>query len=61
LNSDAALYGGSNIGNQGGLTSEPIPAHGRPHSVSLTVPPLAGLILKKKGSEFQGSKVPGFV
>jgi len=47
LNSDAALYGGSNIGNQGGLTSEPIPAHGRPHSVSLTVPPLAGLILKK--------------
>ena len=47
LNSDASLYGGSNVGNQGGVASEPIPAHGRPHSVKLTLPPLAGVILKK--------------
>jgi 1,4-alpha-glucan branching enzyme len=47
MNSDAALYGGGNVGNQGGLTSEPIPTHGRPHSIKLTLPPLAGLIFKK--------------
>jgi 1,4-alpha-glucan branching enzyme len=46
LNSDAAIYGGSNIGNGGGVTAEPIPDHGRPFSLRLTLPPLAGLILK---------------
>ena len=28
LNSDASIYGGSNVGNQGGLETNPIPAHG---------------------------------
>jgi 1,4-alpha-glucan branching enzyme len=46
LNSDSATYGGSNSGNLGGLYSEPIPAHGHPQSVSLTLPPLGMLILK---------------
>jgi 1,4-alpha-glucan branching enzyme len=46
LNSDAAIYGGGNIGNGGGITAEPIPTHGRPFSLRLTIPPLAGLILK---------------
>jgi 1,4-alpha-glucan branching enzyme len=45
LNSDAAVYGGSNMGNGGGVAAEPVPWHGRPHSISPTLPPLGGLIL----------------
>ena len=40
LNSDASCYGGSGMGNLGGVHSEPIVAHGRPNSISLTLPPL---------------------
>jgi 1,4-alpha-glucan branching enzyme len=47
VNTDADIYGGSNVGNAGQLQSEAIPAHGFPQSVSLTLPPLAGLILKR--------------
>jgi 1,4-alpha-glucan branching enzyme len=39
LNSDSALYGGGNMGNAGGLPSEPTPWQGQPHTVLLTVPP----------------------
>ena len=46
VNSDAAVYGGSNVGLGGGLASEPVPSHGRPHSLNLTLPPLGLLILK---------------
>ncbi len=46
LNTDAASYGGGNVGNAGGVRSEPIPAQGQPHSVVLTLPPLAVLFLK---------------
>jgi 1,4-alpha-glucan branching enzyme len=46
LNTDAAVYGGSNLGNEGGVWSEAIPAHGRPHSVSVTLPPLAVVVFK---------------
>ncbi|WP_119419160.1 1,4-alpha-glucan branching protein GlgB [Desertibaculum subflavum] len=45
LNSDAEIYGGGNIGNGGGVHSEPVPWHGRPHSVTLTLPPLGGVVL----------------
>ena len=48
LNSDAAAYGGSNVGNLGGVDSEPIEAHGLPHSIRLLLPPLAILILKRE-------------
>jgi len=41
LNSDAPLYGGSGKGNLGGVEAAPAGAHGRPWSVSLTLPPLA--------------------
>jgi 1,4-alpha-glucan branching enzyme len=41
LNSDASMFGGSNLGNGGGVNSAPVPAHGRPHSIKITVPPLA--------------------
>jgi 1,4-alpha-glucan branching enzyme len=46
LNSDAKLYGGSGYGNMGGAESSPIPFHGRYHSLSLTLPPLAVLFFK---------------
>jgi 1,4-alpha-glucan branching enzyme len=48
LNSDSRTYGGSNLGNAGVIQSEPTPAHGRPHRLSLTLPPLACLILKRE-------------
>lgn len=40
LNSDASEYGGSGAGNLGGVSSEPVSWHGRPHSVELNFPPL---------------------
>ena len=48
LNSDAEIYGGSNLGNQGGLYSEEIVAHDRENSISLLIPPLAILVLKPR-------------
>ena len=46
LNSDAETYGGSNLGNGGGVMAEPIAAHGFPNSVVLTLPPLSVLYFK---------------
>jgi 1,4-alpha-glucan branching enzyme len=46
LNSDAALYCGSNMGNAGIVYTEPIASHGHPQSLKLTLPPLGCLILK---------------
>ena len=46
LNSDAQEYGGSGMGNLGGVHAEAVPTHGRPFSVSLTLPPLSALFLK---------------
>jgi len=46
INSDAAIYGGGNIGNAGAVYTEPIPAHGHAQSLSLTLPPLGMLMLK---------------
>jgi len=48
LNSDSAEYGGSNTGNAGGVSSEDISWNGRPHSISITLPPLAVVIFKQK-------------
>ena len=48
LNSDAAIYGGSNLGNSGAIETEPTPAHGRPHRLLLTLPPLGCLFLKRE-------------
>ncbi|UST53269.1 1,4-alpha-glucan branching protein GlgB [Comamonadaceae bacterium OTU4NAUVB1] len=45
LNSDAAVYGGSGWGNLGDVTAAPLPAQGRAHSLTLTLPPLSTLIL----------------
>jgi len=46
LNSDAAEYNGSNVGNAGGVTAEEIETHGRPFSLKLTLPPLGALFFK---------------
>ena len=43
LNSDAPAYGGSGMGNLGGVETEPIKLHGRPHSLELTLPPLSAV------------------
>ena len=48
LNSDGDIYGGSNVGNLGGVESEPLASHGFEQSVSLSVPPLGCLYLKRR-------------
>lgn len=48
LNSDAASYGGSNLGNLGGVDSEPLPFHGRNNSISVSLPPLSILFFKNR-------------
>ena len=47
LNSDSESYGGSNVGNAGGIQSEPAKAHGHDHSLLLTLPPLGCLLLRR--------------
>ena len=46
LNTDSEHYGGRNLGNTGRIQTEPIPAHGFPQSLNLTLPPLAALFLR---------------
>jgi 1,4-alpha-glucan branching enzyme len=46
LNTDAALYGGSNMGNAGMTRADGGPLHGLPASMSLTLPPLATIMLR---------------
>ena len=47
LNSDASVYGGSNVGNHGRVESEARPSHGFEQSIALTVPPLGFLLLRR--------------
>jgi len=49
LNSDARIYGGSGAGNFGGLQASSQPAHGRPNSLTLTLPPLSVLYFSPDG------------
>jgi 1,4-alpha-glucan branching enzyme len=46
LNSDAVLYGGSGQGNLGGLAAAPLPIHGRPFSLNMTLPPLGIVVFQ---------------
>jgi 1,4-alpha-glucan branching enzyme len=48
LNSDASCYGGSGMGNAGGVHAEARSTHGRPFSVTLTLPPLSALIFESE-------------
>jgi len=48
LNTDAGTYGGTNIGNAGGVRAETIPWMGQPYSVSLRLPPLGVIYFKRR-------------
>jgi 1,4-alpha-glucan branching enzyme len=43
LNTDAEVWGGSNVGNAGGVSAEPTPYNGLPYSIAITLPPLGVL------------------
>lgn len=45
LTGDALAYGGSGAGHPDGVKAVPVPAHSRPYSVELTLPPLGVLFL----------------
>jgi 1,4-alpha-glucan branching enzyme len=47
INSDATEFGGSGQGNLGVVEAMPVPAHGRPFSLNLTLPPLGALLLSR--------------
>jgi 1,4-alpha-glucan branching enzyme len=49
LNTNASEFGGTGEGNFGGAVAEPIAAHGRRFSVSLTLPALAALYFRSPG------------
>jgi 1,4-alpha-glucan branching enzyme len=45
LNTDSAFYGGSGVGNLGGVEAEAVPWHDQPFSAALTLPPLGAVLL----------------
>jgi 1,4-alpha-glucan branching enzyme len=47
LNSNAAIYGGTDEGNMGGCPTDPISTHGQDHSLLLDIPPLGMVIFKQ--------------
>ncbi|MGF7184022.1 1,4-alpha-glucan branching enzyme [Desulfitispora alkaliphila] len=47
FNSDNQAYGGSGQENRGGIIAQDAQWHGQPHSLEITVPPLATIYLKK--------------
>ncbi|MDA2924950.1 alpha amylase C-terminal domain-containing protein, partial [Acidobacteria bacterium AH-259-L09] len=50
LNSDEKRYGGSGRVNLRVVETTPVSWHGRPHSLSLILPPLSALFLKSEGT-----------
>jgi 1,4-alpha-glucan branching enzyme len=55
FNSDSEYYAGTNVGNGSGIVADAFPSHGCPYSVELTLPPLAGLVLKPLRPESSAS------
>ncbi|MGQ0286098.1 1,4-alpha-glucan branching protein GlgB [Pasteurellaceae bacterium 22721_9_1] len=51
LNTDSVYYKGSNLGNSGVVVSEEVESHGKAHSISVVVPPLATVYLRWKKVE----------
>jgi len=47
-NTDSRFYGGSDLGNGGGVSAVDIPSHGQSDSIQLTLPPLATVILRSE-------------
>ncbi|MFQ5582009.1 MAG: 1,4-alpha-glucan branching protein GlgB [Mariprofundaceae bacterium] len=50
MNTDSEAYGGSNIGNTGGVHAEDVTWMDQPHSICLALPPLSCVILKPEGT-----------
>ncbi len=50
MNTDAEIYGGSNLGNAGRVGTKPETWMGQPHSIWLTLPPLSCLVLRSAES-----------
>ncbi|UCF91242.1 MAG: 1,4-alpha-glucan branching protein GlgB [Desulfobacterales bacterium] len=48
LNSDARDYAGSGQGSLGGVEAAPVPFHGLPYSLNLTLPPLSAVFFKRE-------------
>jgi 1,4-alpha-glucan branching enzyme len=48
INTDAETYGGSNVGNFGGVQTQDVPWMGREHSILIHLPPLATLAFKRE-------------
>jgi 1,4-alpha-glucan branching enzyme len=59
LNSDATIYGGSGMGNFGGVDSMPVPAHGRYQSLLLSLPPLSALVFRSEQAAGDGDAAHG--
>lgn len=57
INSDAEYYGGSNVGNRGGVHSEPVSWMGRPDSIPMALPPLAGVVMVLEPDEEPAGRV----
>ena len=51
FNTDASQYGGSNLGNMGGKSTDPYNIHGYENSIDLCLPPLSVLVLKHKSKK----------
>jgi 1,4-alpha-glucan branching enzyme len=49
LNSDSEIYGGSNMGNLGGVTAEEYQVHQQPYSAAFSLPPLSVVVFKPEG------------
>jgi 1,4-alpha-glucan branching enzyme len=47
LNTDATTYGGSGVGNLGGVNATSRGSHGLPATLTLTLPPLSVIALKR--------------
>jgi 1,4-alpha-glucan branching enzyme len=48
LNTDSELFGGTNLGNGGLVSSRPLPKHNRSHSIAITLPPLAVVAFRRR-------------
>jgi 1,4-alpha-glucan branching enzyme len=48
LNTDSELFGGSNQGNGGLVSTRPVPNHGHAASIAVTLPPLAVVAFRKR-------------
>ena len=56
LNTDSAIYWGSNVGNLGMVEAEAVASHGSPYSLDIVLPPLAILLFKWAGESLEGQQ-----